>query len=461
MKEQLARWWRFIKSLWTLFREKNCQQSAAALTYMTLFALVPLVTVSYAMLSLFPDFADLQAKLQELIFAHFVPESGREIEDYLAGFSQQAQRLSGAGVAMLLLTAGLMLRNIEHTFNAIWDIPRGRKGVASFLLYWAILSLGPLLLGMGLASSTYLLSMQFLVEDPESLGLMSGILKFMPYVLTTAAFTLLFVAVPNCRVPIRHGLVGGLIAALAFEAAKNAFGTIVAKTSLQAIYGAFAFVPLFLIWVYLMWIIVLIGAVLVRTLSAYHAAAQGRDHTDLVSAMSVLWRMFSNQQKGRPLSEQDVFRAGIKPAQWRRLRQMLQKRKVIAATDKGEYLLAMDLNKLSLSQLGEWISPSLVGQHANGRLAGEAWYDEVYRRFANAEKKSRTQLDISLDALFRGIYAGEQERIANEKQQQDQAESSADVKKSKDRASGSGSGKKPVEQDGGGVGRRFFVRATD
>ena len=116
-------------------------------------------------------------------------------------------------VVIAAQAALLLLNRIEAAFNLIWRARQNRSAVSSFLLYWAILSLGPLLLGMGLASSTYLLSMQFLVEDPESLGLMSGILKFMPYVLTTAAFTLLFVAVPNCRVPIRHGLVGGLIAA--------------------------------------------------------------------------------------------------------------------------------------------------------------------------------------------------------------------------------------------------------
>ncbi|BBM02682.1 YihY family inner membrane protein [Microbulbifer sp. GL-2] len=158
MKDTVIQWRRFATSLWSLFSEKDCQKSAAALTYMTLFGIVPLVTVSYAMLSLFPDFAGLESKFQEQVFSHFVPQSGQEVQEYINSFSAQAQRLTGVGIAMLIITAGLTLRSIEGTFNSIWDVSRGRSGVSSFLLYWAILSLGPILLGAGLAASTYLLS---------------------------------------------------------------------------------------------------------------------------------------------------------------------------------------------------------------------------------------------------------------------------------------------------------------
>ncbi|WP_299591821.1 YihY family inner membrane protein [uncultured Microbulbifer sp.] len=404
MTEMVHRWRRFFTSLWTVFNEKNCRQNAAALTYMTLFAIVPLVTVSYAMLSLFPDFAGLENKIQQQIFSHFVPESGREVQDYISGFSTQAQRLTGLGIGILLLTAGFMLKNIENTFNAIWDIPKGRKGVSSFLLYWAILSLGPILLGAGMAASTYLFSQKVLAQN-DSLGLLPVVLRVLPFIFTSIAFTLLFVAVPNCRVPLKHGLTGGVITALAFEVAKYLFGAYVAGSSVRAIYGAFAFVPVFLLWVYLMWIIVLAGCVLVRTLSAYHAAAQGRNYSDLVATLVLMSKFFSNYQKGQSVSEQDISRAGIRPAQWRRIREILQSHKVIAQTDRNDHVLVRDLDSITLEQLLDWLHPAPIPEKGHSELNARAWYREVDARFREARDFSHEHLSQSLGDLFRESMA--------------------------------------------------------
>ncbi|MCK7595758.1 YihY family inner membrane protein [Microbulbifer sp. CAU 1566] len=406
MTEMVHRWRRFFTSLWTVFNEKNCRQNAAALTYMTLFAIVPLVTVSYAMLSLFPDFAGLESKIQQQIFSHFVPESGREVQEYINNFSVQAQRLTGAGIAILLLTAGFMLKNIESTFNAIWDIPKGRKGVSSFLLYWAILSLGPILLGAGMAATTYLFSQKVIAQN-DSLGLLPVVLRVLPFIFTAIAFTLLFVAVPNCRVPLRHGFAGGVITAIAFEAAKYLFGAIVSRSSVQAIYGAFAFVPLFLIWIYTLWMIVLAGCVLVRTLSAYHAAAQGRNYSDLVATLVLMSKFFGNYQKGLPVSEQDISRAGIRPAQWRRIREILQINKVIAQTERNDHVLVRDLDSITLRQMLDWLHPAPVPEGGHRELQARPWFREVDARFREAQDFSHAHLSQSLGDLFRDSMAKE------------------------------------------------------
>ncbi|TLM76139.1 YihY family inner membrane protein [Microbulbifer harenosus] len=406
MTEMVHRWRRFFFSLWTVFNEKNCRQNAAALTYMTLFAIVPLVTVSYAMLSLFPDFAGLESRIQQQIFSHFVPESGREVQEYINNFSVQAQRLTGAGIAILLLTAGFMLKNIENTFNAIWDIPRGRKGVSSFLLYWAILSLGPILLGAGMAATTYLFSQKVLAQN-DSLGVLPVVLRVLPFIFTAVAFTLLFVAVPNCRVRLKHGLAGGVITAVAFEAAKYVFGAIVSRSSVQAIYGAFAFVPLFLIWIYTMWMIVLAGCVLVRTLSVYHAAAQGRNYSDLVATLALMSKFFSNYQRGLPVSEQDISRAGIRPVQWRRIREILQSHKVIAQTDRNDYVLVRDLDSITLEQMVDWLHPAPVPESGHRELQARAWFREVDARFREARDYAHEHLSQSLGDLFRESMAKE------------------------------------------------------
>ncbi|MFA0810625.1 YihY family inner membrane protein [Microbulbifer epialgicus] len=400
MKDKVIQWRRFATSLWSLFTEKDCQKSAAALTYMTLFGIVPLVTVSYAMLSLFPDFAGLQSKFQEQVFSHFVPQSGQEVQEYINSFSAQAQRLTGVGIAMLIITAGLTLRSIEGTFNSIWDVSRGRSGVSSFLLYWAILSLGPILLGSGLAASTYLLSQKLFMGGADGIGMMAVALRVLPFIFTSIVFTLLFIAVPNCYVPLRHGIEGGVITSIAFEVMKYLFGVIVARSSVQAIYGAFAFVPLFLLWIYLTWMLVLAGCVLVRTLSVYQAATQARQHSDLVATLIVLWQLYKGGRHGKPLRELDISLMGIKFGQWRRLRDVLQGHRVITQTDRNDYVLLRDLNSVSLMELAGWLSPQWFPNSMPGDLEGVQWYAEVERRFGNARDSAREQLSITIGALF-------------------------------------------------------------
>src|SRR5690606_25872231 len=188
---------------------------------------------------------------------------------HLQDFSKQARNLTVFGVIFLVVSAYLMLTDIEKNFNQIWGGLSERKGVANFLLYWAVLSLGPLLLGLGLVMSTYLMSLRLVIDAYDALGILALVFEVGPFLLTTVAFTLLFVTVPNCKVPIAHGLLGGLVTALVFEVLKGLFTWVVARTSFTLIYGAFAIVPLFLLWINVIWTVILGGAVLVRTISIY------------------------------------------------------------------------------------------------------------------------------------------------------------------------------------------------
>ncbi|MCH9690634.1 MAG: YihY family inner membrane protein [Gammaproteobacteria bacterium] len=408
MLARLHRWRLFFISALTLFAQKNCRQNAAALTYMTLFAIVPLATVSYAMLSLFPDFAGLESQLQQQIFSHFVPQSGREIQNYINSFSIQAQRLTGVGIAVLALTAGLMLRNIEGVFNSIWDVAKGRRGISSFLLYWAILSLGPILLGAGMAASTYLFSQKLFLGGHYPSGLLPITLRILSWLFTAAAFTLLFIAVPNCRVPLRHGLVGGVITAISFEVAKNLFSSIVAKSSLQAIYGAFAFVPLFLIWVYLLWIIVLAGCVLVRSFSIYQPQIQGREQSDLLAALALLWQFFQHHQRGLPLQAQYVAQLNISADQWQRILQILLNKKIITETGQDEYVLTQDLNQITLQQVTHWLYPGPISANDLQQLRQQRWFLHIGQRFNEVYQFTQERLGSNLGELFRQALLEEQ-----------------------------------------------------
>ncbi|RZA03834.1 MAG: YihY family inner membrane protein, partial [Moraxellaceae bacterium] len=227
------------------YHTSGCQDQAAALTYMTLFALVPLMAVSYAVFSMVPEFAGVAGQVEKFLFSHFVPESTLVIQSYLSSFYLQAQKLTWIGVLFLGVTAFLMLGDIERTFNRIWGVRRGRRGLNKFLLYWAVLSIGPLLIGSAFAISTYVISSKYWLWGGSAIW--SPFVAVFPAVLTATAFSLLFIAVPNCSVPIKYGVIGGIASALGFELLKFFFGLAVTNANFKFIYGAFAALPLFLL----------------------------------------------------------------------------------------------------------------------------------------------------------------------------------------------------------------------
>lgn len=384
------------------FMAKGCQKNAAALTYVSLFALVPMLTVIYSMLSLVPAADNLWEQFQAWIFRNFVPESGAAIADYLDGFTSKARTMTLPGVALLMVTAYLMLKNIEATFNAIWSVPRGRRGLSNFLLYWAVLSLGPILLGAGLVMSTYLLSLRFFVDEVSSLGIMKWFLSFFPWVLTSGAFTLLFVAVPNCRVPFRDALIGGVVSALCFEVAKDLFAVLVSRTTYELIYGAFALFPLFLLWVYILWIIILAGAVLVRSLSHRRVLSTGILGSDVVAATRLMAVFSQRMETGGGLAEPDILSLGVTPEQWRRLKKILIKHQLIAETHTELFVLCRNLDAVRLNEFIGWIEDRRLCASDAERLSKTQWGERFKALLQEHDRQLDQAMAMSLQALFCG-----------------------------------------------------------
>lgn len=382
------------------YQAKSCQKSAASLTYVTLFATVPMMTVTYSMFSIIPAFQNLGDQLQSLLFQHFLPNSEQDLGKYLKDFSAQARNLTAFGLAFLLVSAYLMLKNIEQNFNGIWGVPRGRRGVANFLLYWAILSLGPLLLGAALAMSTYLTSFRLLVGTYDSLGVFELVFQFAPWVLTWAAFTLLFVAVPNCKVSVRHALIGGFFTTLGFQGLKAAFGWIVGHSSFTLVYGAFAALPLFLLWVNLIWTVILGGAVFVHTIGAHQIVLRDRNYPDLFASLMILWRCYRASEKGMAVPERELLHQGLAAEQWLRIRDALVKHHVITANYQGHYLLSQNLHLLSLQQLSDILElPHQLPQDRDG-LAHVPWGADAIHILGGVDSTREQLLGVSVAALF-------------------------------------------------------------
>lgn len=400
LKHTLMVAWLFLKDIAGEFVARGCQKSAAALTYMTLFALVPLMTVAYFMFSMIPVFDGVSDQLQYFIFNNFVPDAGKEVQDYLADFSSQARSLTGFGVGFLLVTAYLMLTNIEKTFNTIWGVKRQRRGLFGFLLYWAVLSIGPLLLGVGLMASTYLLSVKLVVNELDLFSVLSPLVKAGQWLTASAAFTLLFAAVPNCKVPLRFAVIGGVVTGVCFEVLKAAFGYFVSNTSFQLIYGAFAIVPLFLLWVNFLWMIILAGAVLVRTLTDRGYGRSSEKMSDLSAALVCLSLFRDSAKEGKYVSDTMCVASGVGIVHWQKIREVLVEHRWVAVTEGGDYVLSRNLSDVSLWRLAQIVKFPLdqIGEQEEQR--SEEWYGKYVNLQSEVGGHIQQKLGVSIDSLL-------------------------------------------------------------
>ncbi len=354
---RLARLGDFLRMTFYHFFADNGLQHAAALTYTTLLSLVPLMTVTLALLAAFPIGDRVADNIQDFIFQNFVPAAGEVVRAYLQEFAVKASGLSGAGFLTLVVVALLMMSTIEQAFNTIWHARGRRRPLVRFLVYWAVISLGPVLIGVSVAATSYITSLALFDSATHSIGVeRSTLLKLMPLFASWVAFSLLYLLVPNRLVPFRHGMAGGLLATLLFEWAKKGFASyITAFPTYEAIYGALAAVPIFLIWIYLSWVVTLLGAEFTYCLGIYRENWRLRKEGPGVSlrlAFQLLHTLWLFHRDGRLASVGDLLVVDEKGSEdIERVMGYLQDAGYVAQTDSGHWLLARDLGQSSLWDL--------------------------------------------------------------------------------------------------------------
>lgn len=259
MDEVIEIWASIRKGLKEALTE-NTMNMAASLSYTSLLALVPLATVMLSMFSIFPVFSNWSDHVQAFIYNNLVPAAGDIIKVNIDSFVKKAGRLTTFGLIFLMVTALMMLSTIENSLNRIWRVHKGRSFSQRVLVYWAMLSLGPLLIGSGLSITSYLATSTSL--KVLNGGVMSALgVNLLPFLFECTAFVMSYLLVPNCKVKITHALIGGIIAAFLFQIAKKGF-TIYVTTfnTYEVIYGALATLPIFLIWIFVSWCVFLLGA---------------------------------------------------------------------------------------------------------------------------------------------------------------------------------------------------------
>ncbi|KFX63901.1 membrane protein [Burkholderia sp. K24] len=285
--------------------EDRIPQVAGSLTFTTMLALVPLATVAFALFTAFPIFSSFQMSLQIFLADHLMPaQLNTQIFNYLNQFASKAKGLTTIGMIFLFVTAVMTMMTVESAFNVIWRVRKARPIAQRILVYWAIITLGPILIGVSLSMSSYLFTRSMAFTAAQHIPpVIDWALTGAVLPLTALAFTMLYVFLPNCRVEWRDAVIGGVAAAIAFELAKRGFGYYVRRIpTYTAVYGAFAAVPLFLLWMYLCWFIALAGAMIASALPAIRIGQFHRptfEGSDLFDSLELLARLSEARDAGK------------------------------------------------------------------------------------------------------------------------------------------------------------------
>lgn len=262
MNNYLNRFYNFWKEVVLHFINVDGTTRAASLAYTTLLSSVPLAVIGLGILSAFPVFEDYSGRIQSFMITHFVAASADTINEYILAFAEKATELSASSVFFVLIAAVMLIFTMESALNTIWRVEARRHGVTAFLIYWAVLTLLPIIAGTAIALSVYLFSLPYFKGAAETIGGVIPFLEMLPFFLAWMGFAALYVALPNKKVFFRDAVVGAFTAAVLFEVVKRGFGYYIKYYSTyEIVYGALAAVPILLVWIYCSWLIILFGAV--------------------------------------------------------------------------------------------------------------------------------------------------------------------------------------------------------
>ena len=349
----------FALFLWRRFLDDRLFEAAGALAYTTVFALVPLSMVVFGILSAFPGFEQWSNTLVGYIFQNFVPSSASALEQKLDAFLANTGKFTAVGVVALVFSLLVALTNIESVFNRIWRVKTTRPRLSRFLVYWTVLTLGALVAAAAFALSTRLFSLA-VFNTPAGQVLESLIGRTAPIVLELLAFAVVFRLVPHRTIRWRHAFAGALLSMILFETLKWGLGIYLASftTSYEKLYGALAAAPIFLLWIYLAWIAVLLGASLASSLSAFRyqpASMRLPEGYEIYGLLRMLGRFAEQRRVGKGLHTDDLQRLEppLTDALIQEFLEQLRAIGVVVRAETGEWLLARDLDEVSMADLYE------------------------------------------------------------------------------------------------------------
>lgn len=349
----LVKFKRLMRHVWKHFKEDRLFEEAASLSYTSLLALVPLLAVIFGVISVFPVFSEWAGQFQRFVFANFVPAAGETIREYMQTFLGSVSHLTLPGTVLLIATALLLMFRIEVAFNKIWRVTEARTLTNRIVMYWAVLTLCPIMIGASVALGAQNLLAAFNLQD----GVPPWLQQFGIFLLMWTAFAVIFLLVPNRKVKFRDAVAGAFLTAVLFEIAKAGFVAYISNANYAVIYGALATVPIFLFWLYLVWSVILFGASLAASLTTFkgksHKEVEWPARLDLQMAYRVLGHLWEAQRKGKGVFVENILEheKGISEIQLRELLNRLRAVDLVSYHSEEGWHLIRDLEELNLGDL--------------------------------------------------------------------------------------------------------------
>ena len=397
MQKYAKELWRFLRFVVDRFIVDRCTQMASSLTFTTLLSLVPLITIALTVFSAFPVFSDYSTQIKIFLLSNMMPETGGKlISQYMVQFTESAGKLTAVGIVFLGITAMLLMQTIDNALNTIWRVTRPRTLMMRILTYWAVLTLAPLLIGISLSLTSWLIGMS--AGYARQIPLVEVLLvKLVSLSLATLAFSLLFRVVPNRHVPMRHAIIGGLVSALAFGTMGKAFGFYISHfPTYKLVYGAFASVPIFLMWIYLSWMTVLLGALIASSLPHWRGSKQRAltPAAQLYYALRVLRELGDSMHSGKVLTIPELsqkLHLGFELLE--QLLNSLAAAKVVGKLAGKGWSLIRDLEHVQLEELRRLFvfDAGVLSEQAEDGGIGK-WLLQKERRNEEAEKITLREL---------------------------------------------------------------------
>lgn len=342
-------------------REMRLPQVAGSLTFTTALALVPLLAVALSIFTTFPMFGEFRAALEKDLLRELLPEQyAAQLLRYLNNFAAKATQLTAYGLVFLAATAMLMIHTVERALNELWLVQQQRPWAQRVVIYWTLITLGPILIGASLAATSYLLSTSagLVLQLPD---LLRTAVDYLPLLVSGLAYAALYVLVPNRKIRWRDALIGGFVAALAGELIREGFAAYIRTGTVATIYGAFAAVPLFLLWVYLAWFVVLFGAAIAATLPMLRStrfADERRAGNRFVTAVALLRALYEGHRRGGEAARIDTETLAravrLFPEEAERLLGELERLNYVArleGVNAGRWLLVCDPERTDLVEV--------------------------------------------------------------------------------------------------------------
>ncbi len=348
----------FFRFLLKRFLDDHLFQAAGALSFTTAFAIVPLSMVVFGVLSAFPVYEEWSAQLSTYIFSNFVPSSARSVESYVLGFSKNAGKLTVVGVIVLVVSLLITLTSIEATFNRIWRVPTSRPNLSRVMVYWTVMTFGALLAAASLAVSARFFALAIFQTLPGQ-WLEHWLLRLTPTFIVYVVLVVIYRVLPHRTIHWRYAALGALLAAVLTEAVKLAAGSYLGSFgTYEKIYGTLALIPIFLGWVYFSWVSILLGASLASSLSAfrYQPASQRLPlGYELYGLLRLIGRFDEYRSRGKGLHLDDIrqLEPMLTDALVQQMLQQLSEIGLLSRAESGEWLLARDLDNLTLAELYE------------------------------------------------------------------------------------------------------------